>query len=91
MKEVLCVILGGGRGSRLFPLTKERCKPAVPLFGKYSFNPAGVQSGDVLLVRLQVTDATTVNAQLDVDTTAEGTNGWRDQWCFSMTVGTVRR
>lgn len=33
--EVLCVILGGGRGSRLFPLTKERCKPAVPLFGKY--------------------------------------------------------
>lgn len=35
MKEVLCVILGGGRGTRLFPLTKERCKPAVPLFGKY--------------------------------------------------------
>lgn len=35
MKEVLCVILGGGRGSRLFPLTGERCKPAVPLFGKY--------------------------------------------------------
>ncbi|RKY41137.1 MAG: glucose-1-phosphate adenylyltransferase [Candidatus Makaraimicrobium thalassicum] len=35
MKEVLCVILGGGRGTRLFPLTRERCKPAVPLFGKY--------------------------------------------------------
>lgn len=35
MKEALCVILGGGRGTRLFPLTKERCKPAVPLFGKY--------------------------------------------------------
>jgi len=35
MKEVLCVILGGGRGDRLFPLTKERCKPAAPLFGKY--------------------------------------------------------
>lgn len=34
-KEVLCVILGGGRGDRLFPLTKERCKPAVPLFGKH--------------------------------------------------------
>ena len=33
-KEVLCVILGGGRGARLYPLTKERCKPAVPLFGK---------------------------------------------------------
>ncbi|MBF0493984.1 MAG: glucose-1-phosphate adenylyltransferase [Candidatus Omnitrophica bacterium] len=34
-KEVLCVILGGGRGTRLYPLTKDRCKPAVPLFGKY--------------------------------------------------------
>lgn len=27
--------MGGGRGSRLSPLTKERCKPAVPLAGKY--------------------------------------------------------
>ena len=35
MEEVLCVILGGGRGTRLYPLTKERCKPAAPLFGKY--------------------------------------------------------
>jgi len=35
VKQVLSVILGGGQGSRLFPLTKERCKPAVPLLGKY--------------------------------------------------------
>ena len=27
--------MGGGAGSRLFPLTKERSKPAVPLAGKY--------------------------------------------------------
>ena len=33
--NVLCVIMGGGQGSRLFPLTKERAKPAVPLGGKY--------------------------------------------------------
>ncbi len=33
--KVVAVILGGGRGSRLFPLTHERAKPAVPLFGKY--------------------------------------------------------
>lgn len=33
--EVLAVIMGGGQGSRLFPLTKERSKPAVPLAGKY--------------------------------------------------------
>src|SRR3989442_14376651 len=33
--KVLCVIMGGGQGARLFPLTKERAKPAVPLAGKY--------------------------------------------------------
>jgi glucose-1-phosphate adenylyltransferase len=33
--DVLAVILGGGAGSRLFPLTKDRAKPAVPLAGKY--------------------------------------------------------
>jgi glucose-1-phosphate adenylyltransferase len=35
MDEVLGVILGGGRGSRLFPLTEQRSKPAVPIAGKY--------------------------------------------------------
>ena len=37
MKEndVTAIVLGGGRGSRLFPLTKSRAKPAVPLAGKY--------------------------------------------------------
>ena len=33
--RVLAVILGGGQGTRLFPLTRERAKPAVPLAGKY--------------------------------------------------------
>ncbi len=33
--KVICVIMGGGRGSRLHPLTQQRCKPAVPLAGKY--------------------------------------------------------
>jgi glucose-1-phosphate adenylyltransferase len=35
MKEVLSLILGGGRGTRLYPLTKLRSKPAVPVAGKY--------------------------------------------------------
>src|SRR5213078_664232 len=35
MKEVLSLILGGGRGARLFPLTMLRSKPAVPVAGKY--------------------------------------------------------
>ncbi len=33
--KVICIIMGGGRGSRLYPLTKERCKPAVPIAGRY--------------------------------------------------------
>ena len=33
--EVLAVILGGGRGTRLFPLTQIRSKPAVPIAGQY--------------------------------------------------------
>src|ERR1022692_4399727 len=35
ISNVLSVIRGGGAGTRLFPLTKERAKPAVPLAGKY--------------------------------------------------------
>ncbi|MEW6649430.1 MAG: sugar phosphate nucleotidyltransferase, partial [Chloroflexota bacterium] len=35
MKDVLAVILGGGRGTRLYPLTAVRSKPAVPIAGKY--------------------------------------------------------
>jgi glucose-1-phosphate adenylyltransferase len=35
MKVTLAVILGGGRGTRLFPLTLQRSKPAVPIAGKY--------------------------------------------------------
>jgi len=35
MRDVMGVVLGGGQGQRLFPLTKFRSKPAVPLGGKY--------------------------------------------------------
>lgn len=35
MTDVLGVILGGGRGARLYPLTRDRAKPAVPILGKY--------------------------------------------------------
>ncbi|MBJ2173955.1 glucose-1-phosphate adenylyltransferase [Aureibaculum sp. A20] len=34
-KKVLSIILGGGQGSRLYPLTESRSKPAVPIAGKY--------------------------------------------------------
>jgi len=35
LENVLAVIMGGGRGARLYPLTKLRAKPAVPIAGKY--------------------------------------------------------
>jgi glucose-1-phosphate adenylyltransferase len=35
MSQMLAVILGGGAGTRLYPLTSDRAKPAVPLAGKY--------------------------------------------------------
>jgi glucose-1-phosphate adenylyltransferase len=35
MQDILAIILGGGRGERLYPLTKLRAKPALPLAGKY--------------------------------------------------------
>ena len=35
MSQMIAVILGGGAGTRLFPLTSDRAKPAVPLAGKY--------------------------------------------------------
>ena len=33
--KTLAIIMGGGAGTRLFPLTQKRAKPAVPLGGKY--------------------------------------------------------
>ena len=35
MRSIITLVLGGGRGSRLYPLTKFRSKPAVPIAGKY--------------------------------------------------------
>ena len=35
MRNVISLVLGGGKGTRLYPLTKHRSKPAVPLAAKY--------------------------------------------------------
>ena len=35
MKKIITLVLGGGQGTRLYPLTKVRSKPAVPIGGKY--------------------------------------------------------
>ena len=57
-KDVIVLILGGGRGSRLDPLTRLSAKPAVPFAGKYRLNrkvevaAAGVIQRDDLLMSL---------------------------------------
>ena len=56
-KRVLAIILAGGKGERLYPLTHERSKPAVPFGGKYriidfvlsNFVNSGIQSIYVLV------------------------------------------
>ena len=73
-----------------FTFIIDYTKP-LALWGSYAVNPAGIQSGDNLLFRLQSIDAVSVNAQIDVDTTVSGTNGWQKLWIFSTTVGSVRR
>ena len=35
IRDVMALILGGGLGTRLYPLTKLRAKPAVPIGGRY--------------------------------------------------------
>ena len=45
MKDVLSLILGGGRGTRLFPLTKHRSEPAVPIAGKYRLIDIPISNG----------------------------------------------
>src|SRR5580765_6374808 len=35
LQRTLAIIMGGGAGTRLFPLTKDRAKPAAPIGGKY--------------------------------------------------------
>jgi glucose-1-phosphate adenylyltransferase len=44
MTDTLAIVLGGGAGSRLFPLTATRSKPAVPIGGKYRLIDVPVSS-----------------------------------------------
>jgi hypothetical protein len=50
--DVLAVILGGGAGTRLFPLTQRRSKPAVPLAGKYRLVDIPPHRADLPLLAL---------------------------------------
>ena len=47
--DALVMILAGGEGKRLYPLTKDRAKPAVPFGGRYRIIDFGLYFGNGLL------------------------------------------
>src|SRR5262249_15232461 len=72
-RDVLAIVLAGGRGSRLEPLTRDRAKPAVPFGGLYriiDFTLSNCINSDLrkILVLTQY-KATSLNRHLDM--------GWR--------------
>jgi ADP-glucose pyrophosphorylase len=52
MQNVIAVILGGGRGTRLYPLTRDRAKPSVPIAGKFRLIGRMVRFGIMKMVYL---------------------------------------
>ncbi len=64
----------------------------VALFGRNCLNNLpGVSGGDEILVRIYVTDGLYENADIGVDTTEDGANGWQDQWVVKLTVSNNTR
>lgn len=80
MKETLAVILAGGRGSRLEPLTRDRAKPAVPFGGLYRIADFVLSnclnSGLRRLLVLTQYKAQSLDRHINV--------GWRDYFCREL-------
>ena len=80
MKSVLAVILAGGRGSRLEPLTRDRAKPAVPFGGLYRIADFVLSnclnSGLRRLLVLTQYKAQSLDRHINV--------GWRDYFCREL-------
>src|SRR5262249_60267384 len=55
--DVLAIILGGGQGSRLFPLTLQRSKPAVPVGGSYRLDDLSLRKHLLDTLRLHLCSA----------------------------------
>jgi glucose-1-phosphate adenylyltransferase len=93
LDDILSVILGGGRGTRLYPLTKVRSKPAVPVAGKYRLIDIPISncinSG---IFRIAVlTQFNSVSLHRHIARTYEFDafhSGWVQVWASQQTVAT---
>jgi glucose-1-phosphate adenylyltransferase len=89
-KKMICLILGGGAGSRLFPLTEKRSKPAVPIGGKYRLIDIPVSncinSGVRRIFVLTQYNSTSLNAHIKNTYNFDGfSNGFVDILAAEMT------
>jgi glucose-1-phosphate adenylyltransferase len=94
MNNILAVILGGGRGARLYPLTQQRSKPAVPIAGRYRLIDIPISncinSGIYHIAIL--TQFNSVSLHRHVATTYNFDafhKGWVQIWAAEQTIGNV--
>jgi glucose-1-phosphate adenylyltransferase len=94
MNDILGVILGGGRGTRLYPLTRQRAKPAVPFAGKYRLIDIPISncinSGIHHIAVL--TQFNSVSLHRHIATTFQFDafhSGWVQLWASQQTVATT--
>ncbi len=80
MQNVLGIILGGGAGTRLYPLTKRRAKPAVPLAGKYRLIDIPISNcinSDIFKIYV-LTQFNSASLNRHISRTYNQLGGWQD-------------
>jgi glucose-1-phosphate adenylyltransferase len=92
--EILAVILGGGRGARLYPLTQQRSKPAVPIAGKYRLIDIPISNCiNSEIYRIAVlTQFNSVSLHRHISRTYQFDNfhtGWVQIWAAEQTIETT--
>lgn len=92
--EVLAVILGGGRGARLYPLTQQRSKPAVPIAGKYRLIDIPISNcinSEIFRIAV-LTQFNSVSLHRHISRTFQFDNfhtGWVQIWAAEQTTETT--
>ena len=91
LEDILAVILGGGRGTRLFPLTQERSKPAVPMAGKYRLIDIPISncinSGIIRIAVLTQFNSISLNRHITRTYNFDSFHsGWVQVWAAEQTV-----